>query len=222
MTILPEWIAVDDYLNNLLVPTDDVLEHILAESQAADIPAMNVSPNQGKFLQLMVQICGARTVLEIGTLTGYSAIWMARALPPDGRLITLEFEAAYAALARQHFERAGLTDKILVREGNAVETLPQLAEEQTGPFDMIFVDADKPNNPTYFEWSLKLSRPGTLIILDNVVRRGEVINPRSDDPRVQGTQRVLAMIAAEPRVSATALQLVGSKGYDGFALIRVQ
>jgi predicted O-methyltransferase YrrM len=216
-----QWTAVDRYLTDLLVPADAALEAALGDSAAAGLPAINVSPNQGKLLHLLARLQGARTVLEIGTLGGYSTIWLARALPAGGRLVTLEADAKHAEVARANIARAGLADVVEVRLGPALETLPRLAAEGRGPFDLIFIDADKEGYPDYLTWSLRLSRRGSLIVADNVVRKGAVIDPASDDPRVQGARRFNELLAAEPRVSATAIQTVGSKGYDGFALALV-
>jgi predicted O-methyltransferase YrrM len=215
------WSAVDSYFVDMLVPGDPALDAALAASAAAGLPAINVAPNQGKLLQLLARLVGARAILEIGTLGGYSTIWLARALPPGGRLITLEYDPNHAEVARANLANAGLSETVEVRVGRAVESLPLLAAEGHGPFDLIFIDADKPSNPDYFAWALKLSRPGSLIIIDNVVRNGAVIDPSSADPNVQGVRRVTELIAAEPRVSATALQTVGSKGYDGLAIALV-
>jgi len=213
-----QWSAVDQYITDTLLTPDPVLDAALKASNAAGLPAISVAPNQGKFLQLLAQVRGARSILEIGTLGGYSTIWLARALPVGGRLVTLEFEPAHAVVARANIAHAGLSDVVELRVGAALETLPQLAAERPVPFDFIFIDADKENYPGYFTWALKLSRPGTLIIADNVVRNGAVIDPASSDARVQGVRCLHEMIAAEPRVSATAIQTVGSKGYDGFTL----
>jgi len=187
----------------------------------AELPAHDVSATQGKFLQLLVQIQGARNILEISTLGGYSTIWLARALPTGGRLITLEASEKHAAIARANIERAKLSDVAHVRIGMAIDSLQQIATEGYEPFDLIFIDADKQNNPVYFEWALKLSKPGSLIIGDNVVREGEVIDASSDDPRVLGIRRFYELIASEPRVTATAIQTVGSKGYDEFVIARI-
>ena len=216
-----QWTAVDRHLTNLLVPPEPALEAALAASAAAGLPPIHVSPVQGKLLQLLAQMQGARRILEIGTLGAYSTIWLARALPPGGRLITLEADPKHAEVARANLARAGLTSIVELRLGNAVDTLSQLAAEGHGPFDLIFIDADKPNTPTYFTWALKLSRRGSLIIIDNIVRRGAVVDAASSDPAVQGVRRLLELIAAEARVSATGIQTVGAKGYDGFALARV-
>ncbi len=216
-----QWTAVDRYITDLLVPPDPALDAALQSSDAADLPPIHVAPNQGKLLHLLARTQGARTILEIGTLGGYSTIWLARALPPDGRLITLEVNPACAEVASVNVARAGLADLVEVRLGNALDTLPQLAAEGKGPFDLIFIDADKPSNPEYFAWALRLSRRGSLIIVDNVVRDGEVIDADSEDLSVQGVRRFNALLAAEPRVSATEIQTVGSKGYDGFALALV-
>ncbi|WP_437536943.1 O-methyltransferase [Sorangium sp. So ce726] len=216
-----QWSAVDRYLTDLLVPSDAALDAALAASAAAGLPPINVSPNQGKLLHLLAQIRGARTILEIGTLGGYSTIWLARALPARGRLITLESEPKHAEVARANLDRAGLADIVELRLGRALDTLPKLAAEGRGPFDFIFIDADKPSNPDYFAWALKLSRRGSVIVIDNVVRKGAVIDPESADPSVQGVRRLNKLLAAERRVSATAIQTVGSKGYDGLAIVLV-
>jgi predicted O-methyltransferase YrrM len=215
------WTAVDGYLTELLVKSDPVLEEALRASAAADLPAISVSPNQGKLLMLLAQVHGAKNILEIGTLGGYSTIWLARALPKGGRLITLEAEMKHAEIARTNIARAGLSGVVEVMVGKALDTLPKLAAKGLGPFDLIFIDADKPSNPEYFAWSLKLSRRGSLIIIDNVVRDGKVIDAASDDASIQGVRRMNEMLAAERRVSATAIQTVGSKGYDGFAIALV-
>lgn len=212
------WTAVDCYLADLFVPSDPALDAALAASVAAGLPPINVSPNQGKLLQLLARIQGARNILEIGTLGGYSTIWLARALPAEGRLITLEFEPKHAEVARANLARAGLAGGVELRVGRALDTLPQLAAEGRGPFDLIFIDADKQGTADYFAWALKLSRRGSLIIVDNVVRKGAVIDAASADPSVQGMRRFFDALAAEERVNATVLQTVGSKGYDGFAL----
>jgi predicted O-methyltransferase YrrM len=216
-----QWTAVDRYITDLLVPPDPALDAALQASAAAGLPAINVAPNQGKFLMLLAQIQGARNILEVGTLGAYSTIWLARALPADGHLITLEADPKHAEVARSNIARAGLAQVVELRLGPALETLPRLAAEGAGPFDLIFIDADKPGYPDYFRWALKLSRRGSVIIADNVVRDGAVIDPASDDPRVQGMRRFNELLAAEPRVSATEIQTVGSKGYDGFALALV-
>jgi predicted O-methyltransferase YrrM len=215
------WTAVDQYITDLFVPPDPALDEALKASAAADLPAISVTPNLGKLLMLLAQIQGARNILEIGTLGGYSTIWLARALPRGGRLITLEADQKHAEIARANIVRAGLSDRVEVIVGKGLETLPTLAAKGAGPFDLIFIDADKPSNPDYFAWALKLSRPGSVIIIDNVVRDGAVIDAASEDASVQGVRRMNEIIAAERRVSATAIQTVGSKGYDGFAIARV-
>jgi predicted O-methyltransferase YrrM len=215
------WTAVDRYFTDLFLPSDPMLEAALEASTAAGLPTINVSPPQGKLLHLLARLQGACTILELGTLGGYSTIWLARALPADGRLITLEADSKHADVASANIARAGLAGIVELRLGRAQETLPQLAAEGRGPFDLIFIDADKPGYPDYFAWALKLSRRGTLIIADNVVRKGAVIDGDSSDPNVQGMRRFNEILAAEPRVSATAIQTVGSKGYDGFALALV-
>ena len=216
-----QWTAVDDYFTGLLRPSDPVLDESLAASAAAGLPAIQVSPLQGRLLRLLAQTQGARSILEIGTLGGYSTIWLARALPADGRLVTLEYESRHAEVARDNLARAGLADMVEVRVGAALESLLQLEAESRGPFDGIFIDADKPAYPEYLSWSLRLSRPGSLIIADNVVRNGAVIDAGSHDAGVQGIRRFHELLAAEPRLSATVVQTVGVKGYDGFALARV-
>ena len=216
-----QWTAVDRYLTDTLLSPDAVLEAALKTSAEAGLPSINVTPNQGKLLQLLAQAQGARNILEVGTLGGYSTIWLARVLPPGGRLITLELEPNYAEVARTNIARAGLADVVEWRVGAALETLPQLVAERYGPFDFIFIDADKANYPGYFMWALKLSRRGTVIVADNVVRKGAVIDAASTDPLVLGVRRFHELVAAEPRVSATAIQTVGSKGYDGFTLMIV-
>lgn len=216
------WTAVDRYISEQLIPADAALDAALAASTAAGLPAIQVSAAQGKMLQLLAQAIGARRILELGTLGGYSTIWLARALPADGRLVTLEFDPKHANVARGNLAQAGLAGKVDVRVGRAIDTLPQLVAENAGPFDLIFIDADKVGYPAYFPWALQLSRPGTVIIADNVVRQGAVADPASPDASVQGVQRFTELVAGEPRVSATTIQTVGSKGYDGFALIRVE
>jgi predicted O-methyltransferase YrrM len=216
-----QWTAVDRYFTETLVPSDPVLDAALRANAKAGLPSIDVAPNQGKFLQLLVQLRGARRILEIGTLGGYSSIWMARALPADGLLTTLEFSPKHAEVARANIAHAGLEKLVEIRVGPALETLAKMEKEGTEPFDLIFIDADKPNNPNYLPWALKFSRPGTLLIGDNIVREGEVADASSTDPNVQGQRRFLEMMAAEPRLSATALQTVGSKGYDGFAMALV-
>ncbi|MFE9094196.1 O-methyltransferase [Streptomyces sp. NPDC007264] len=215
------WDDVDAYFTSLLCPTDEVLTAALRDSDAAGLPAISVAPNQGKLLQLLARLQGARRVLEIGTLGGYSTIWLGRALPEDGRLITLEYDAGHAEVARRNLARAGLEGITEVRVGPALESLPKLAEERQEPFDLVFIDADKANNARYVEWALKLTRPGSLIVLDNVVRGGRVTDAGSEDPSVRGTRAALELIATHPRLSGTAVQTVGTKGHDGFALARV-
>jgi predicted O-methyltransferase YrrM len=216
-----QWSAVDRYISDLLLPVDPALDAALAASAAAGLPAINVSPNQGKLLHLLARAQHARTILEIGTLGGYSTIWLARTLAEGGRLTTLEAEPRHAEVARSNIARANLTDVVDIRLGKALEILPGLVSEGLGPFDFVFIDADKENTALYFDWSLKLTRPGSIIIVDNVVRKGAVVNADSDDANVQGVRRFYEKLAAEPRVSATAIQTVGSKGYDGFAIALV-
>jgi predicted O-methyltransferase YrrM len=210
------WEAVDQYFLGKIIGQDAALEEAQRAAEVAGLPPISVTAAQGKLLHLLVRMLGARKVLEIGTLAGYSTIWMARALPPGGKLISLEYEPRHAEVARSNIERAGVSALIEVRVGEALKTLPALESE--GPFDLIFIDADKENNAGYFQWALKLSRPGSVIIVDNVVREGKVADPDSTDENVLGARRVVDLIATEPRVSATAIQTVGSKSYDGFLL----
>jgi len=212
-----QWDAVDGYISGLLVGHDEALEAALEASDAAGLPAIAVAPNQGKLLYLLARLRGARRILEIGTLGGYSTIWLARALPADGRLVTLEYEPKHAEVARANIAGAGLADRVEVRVGPALDTLPGL----NGPFDLVFIDADKPNNPEYLRWALRLTRPGSVIIVDNVVRNGRVADPTSTDPSVIGTRELADLLAEEPSVDATMIQTVGAKGYDGFALALV-
>ena len=212
------WIEIDDYLADCLVAGDDALDAALAASAAAGLPQINVAPNQGKLLMLLARATGARRILEIGTLGGYSTIWLARGLAPDGHLVTLEASPEYAEVARANIDRAGLGHQVEVRVGRAQDTLPGLAGE--GPFDLIFIDADKPGTPGYFQWAVKLSRRGSLIIVDNVVREGAVLDT-DGDANVQGMRRFFELAATDPRVSGTALQTVGAKGHDGLAILLV-
>jgi predicted O-methyltransferase YrrM len=215
------WTAVDQYTTDLLLAPDPVLDAVLAASDAAKLPSINVSPSQGKLLMLLARLAGASQILEIGTLGGYSSIWLARALRPGGRLITLEANSKHAEAARANIARAGFAGSVEVRLGDARAGIQQLVTEGCGPFDLIFIDADKQSIPHYLEWSLKLSRRNTLIIVDNVIRDGALIDGASEDANVQGARRLHEMLAAEPRVSATTIQTVGSKGYDGFTLALV-
>jgi predicted O-methyltransferase YrrM len=216
-----QWTAVERYINNLFVPSDPALEMALETGSAAGLPAINVVPSQGKLLQLLAQTRQAHKILEIGTLGGYSTIWLARALPATGRLITLEIDPKHAEIAQANLARAGLAHLVQIRLGPALETLAKIAAEGSGPFDLIFIDADKPNNPNYFTWALHLARRGSLIIVDNVVRNGAVADAGDRDPSVIGVRRLNEMMAAEPRVSTTIIQTVGSKGYDGLAIALV-
>jgi predicted O-methyltransferase YrrM len=212
------WAEVDNFIADLFVNPDPVLDAALEASEKAGLPEIEVSPSYGKLLFLLAKMTGARKILEIGTLGGYSTIWMARALPKDGRLITLEFDPKHAEVARKNIDRAGFGGIVDVRVGPALDALPKIAAAGEGPFDLIFLDADKPNNPAYFQWALKLSRKGSVIVADNVVRYGALIDDKSTDPRVKGVRNFLEIIAREKRVSATAIQTVGVKGHDGFAL----
>ncbi|MCM7405705.1 O-methyltransferase [Enterobacter cloacae] len=211
-----QWSAVDNFMISSLIPEDEVLSKVLENNQRAGLPEHDVAANQGQLLALFVRMTQARCVLEIGTLGAYSSIWMARALPPDGKLITLEADSTHARVARQNIQLAGLNQRIELIEGPALTSLESFGD--VPPFDLIFIDADKPNNPGYLEWALHYSRPGTVIIGDNVVRDGEVINGQSDDARVQGVRRFIEMMGDNPRLTTTALQTVGVKGWDGFTL----
>lgn len=211
-----QWTAVDNYLVKALIPNDPILKRVLNNNQRAGLPAIDVAANQGQFLALLVRMTRAKRVLEIGTLGGYSTLWMARELPTDGELLTLEADAHHAAVARENLHLAGVDDKVEVLEGPALTTLENLGD--CPPFDLIFIDADKPNNPNYLRWALHYSHPGTLIVGDNVVRDGEVTNPNSSDDRVQGVRAFIEMMGSDPRLTVTALQTVGSKGWDGFTL----
>jgi caffeoyl-CoA O-methyltransferase len=213
-----QWTAVDRYIADLFIPSDPALDAALQATADAGMPLINVAPNQGKLLHILALSLGARAILEIGALGGYSTIWLARALPVGGQLITLEVDPKHASVARANIARAALADVAEVRVGRALDTLPQLAAEGRGPFDLVFIDADKPNTAAYFAWALKLTRRGSLIITDNVVRNGAVIDSGSADASVQGVRQFNAALAAEPRVSATVIQTVGSKGYDGLAV----
>jgi predicted O-methyltransferase YrrM len=219
------WTAVDAYLADHLIAKDDVLEAALRDSEAAELPPIQVTALQGKMLQMFARMVGARRILEVGTLGGYSTIWLARALPDNGRLVTLEAAAKHATVARKNLERAGLmgTDGVRVelREGPALDTLPRLVAEGVGPFDLIFLDADKEHNAEYLQWAIRLSRVGTVIVTDNVVREGSILDAASEDAVVKGTRRFFEAVAAEPHVTATAIQTVSGKKYDGFALLMV-
>jgi predicted O-methyltransferase YrrM len=215
------WCDVDQYIADRLIPRQPAFEAALATSVAEGLPEIQVSECQGKLLQLLVRIHGARRILELGTLGGYSTLWLAGGLPAGGRLVTIEFEEKHAAVARTNLARAGLDKIVDIRVGPALEVLPQLAAEAPAPFDFIFIDANKEDYPEYFTWALRLSRKGTVIIADNVVRQGGVLDPEHSDPRVQAVRRLYDLLAAEPRVTATAIQTVGTKGYDGFVLALV-
>lgn len=212
------WTAVDGYIAEHLVPADPVLEETLRANAAAGLPGIDVAPTHGKLLYLLARMQGARRILEIGTLGGYSTIWLARALPAEGRLVTLEVNPKHAEVASANIAHAGLSGRVELRVGPALESLARLHSEGAAAVDLIFIDADKPNNAAYLEWALRLSRIGTAIVTDNVVRRGAVIDPANTDPLIQGTRSFFEKLSAEPRVEATAIQTVGSKGYDGFAL----
>ena len=212
------WTKVDRYFGGQLIAPDPALDAALAANREAELPAIDVTPLQGKFLELLVRMTNARRILEIGTLGGYSTIWLARALPANGSVVTLELEAKHAAIAASNLERAGLLERVDLRVGRAVDSLQTLVADNAAPFDLIFIDADKAGYPDYLDWSLRLSRPGTVLLADNVVRDGKVIDPKNPDPNIQGVRRFTERIAAEPRLSTTVLQTVGSKGYDGFTL----
>jgi predicted O-methyltransferase YrrM len=212
------WTSVDDYITDLFVPFDPVMQEALAASEAAGLPSISVAPNEGKLLMLLAQVCGARNILEIGTLGGYSTIWLARGMSSGGSLITLEASEKHADIARTNIARADLSGVVEVRVGPALETLPRLAAEARSPFDLIFIDADKEGYAEYFAWALKLARLGSMIIADNVIRDGEILDPANSDPRVQGMRRFNQLLANEPRVKATVIQTVGRKGHDGMAI----
>jgi predicted O-methyltransferase YrrM len=212
------WTSVDRYITKTLIPADPVLDAALTASAEAGLPPIAVAPNQGKWLMILARAIGVRSILEMGSLGGYSTIWLARALPAHGRMITLESDPRHAEVAQANITRAGLADKVEIRLGKALETLPELAAEGNAPFDLIFIDADKENYPGYLEWALRLSRPGSLIIGDNVVRDGKVIDAADPDPAIKGVRRMNEIIASDPRLDATAIQTVGSKGYDGFMI----
>lgn len=215
------WNSVDHYVSDVLVGHDAALENALAESAKAGLPAINVAANQGKMLFLFARMLGARRILEVGTLGGYSTIWLARGLAPGGRVVTLEADPKHAEVARRNLDRAGVGDKVEVVLGKALDTLPVIEANGGGPFDLFFIDADKAGIPDYFRWALKLSRPGSLIVVDNVVRGGAVADAKSEDANVQGVRRFNELVAGEKRVTATTIQTVGIKGYDGFAMVLV-
>ncbi|KUY82908.1 O-methyltransferase [Burkholderia cepacia] len=212
------WNQVDAYFSATLVPSDDALDAALAASDAAGLPAINVAPNQGKLLQLLATIRGARRILEVGTLGGYSTIWLARALPPGGTLVTLELNPEHAKVATRNIARAGFAEVVTVVVGSAKDSLARLVDAGEAPFDFIFIDADKDNNPVYLDAALKLSRPGTVIVVDNVVRGGRVADPGNREPDVAGVRDGFARLAAAPNVTTTAVQTVGQKGWDGFSI----
>ncbi|MBA2315001.1 MAG: O-methyltransferase [Chloroflexi bacterium] len=216
------WAAVDEYLGELFGPDDEHLAAALREGQAAGLPAISVSAPQGRLLYLLARAIGARRILEIGTLAGYSAIWLGRALPPDGRLVTLELDPHHAQVARASLERAGLGDRAEVIVGRALASLAQLGSGDAEPFDLVFIDADKDGYPDYLDWAVRLSRPGALIVADNVVRGGAVADEQDEDPSVVGVRRFLAKVAADDRLEAAVMQVVGAKGHDGLAIIRVR
>jgi predicted O-methyltransferase YrrM len=215
------WDAVDEYVAGLLAPHDEALELAVRTSEEAGLPAIQVSPPQGKLLYLLAKTLGARSILEFGTLGGYSTIWLGRALPEGGRLITLEADSRYAEVAAGNIDRAGLGDVVELRLGPALDLLPGLDEEGAGPFDLTFIDADKVHSPEYFAWALDHSRPGSLIVCDNVVRDGRLVDTSDDDPAIEAQRRLHELLAAEPRVEATTIQTVGGKGYDGFNIALV-
>jgi predicted O-methyltransferase YrrM len=212
------WSAVDDYIAENLLPADTVLEAALRSNRSRGLPAIDVSPAQGKLLYLLARMNGAKRILEVGTLGGYSTIWLARALPKDGKVVTLELEQHHADVAQVNFKMAGLSDRIDLRIGPALKSLEMLGAEKARPFDLVFIDADKPNNPSYLTWAMRLSRPGTVIVCDNVIRDGAVIDLRSGDPNVEGARAAFSFMAKAAGLEATAIQTVGAKGYDGFAI----
>jgi predicted O-methyltransferase YrrM len=215
------WAAVDRYFGDLLAPEDKALTPMLDANREAGLPSIDVPALLGKFLELLVRISGTRRVLEIGTLGGYSTIWLARALPLGGRVVTLEIDPHHAEIARDNLKTAGVLHQVEVRVGRANNTLRAFVDSGAEPFDLIFIDADKKSLPEYLDWSLKLSHPGTVIVVDNVVRDGKVIEPDNPDPDIQGVRRMTEMMAADPRLCATAIPTVGARGYDGFAVALV-
>lgn len=219
---LKTWSAVDGYIAENLFPADTVLEATLRSNRSRGLPAIDVSPAQGKLLYLLAKMNNARRILEIGTLGGYSTIWLARALPADGKVVTLELDRHHADVARVNFSMAGVSERIELRIGPALKSLEEIGKEKGAPFDLVFIDADKPNNPNYLEWAMRLSRPGTVIVCDNVVRDGAVVNEDGSDPDVEGARAALAFMAKEARLEATVIQTVGVKGYDGFAVAVVR
>ncbi len=216
------WQRVDDYLATTLIDDDSTLTEAVSDSIAANLPAIEVTPLQGKLLQLLARMSGARRVLEVGTLGGYSTIWLARGIPHDGRVVTLEVEQKHADVARANLERAGVSEKVEIVVGRGADTLPRIAERGDEPFDLVFIDADKQSNTVYIDWAIRLGHPGTVIVVDNVSRAGEVANPGTGDEMVIGTQRGLELLGSDPRVDATALQTVGAKGWDGVAIAIVR
>jgi caffeoyl-CoA O-methyltransferase len=214
--------SVDLYINNLLAPEDEALKATIQSIADNQIPQISVSPNQGKFLQVLATLCRAQKILEVGTLAGYSTIWLARALSPNGRLVTIEFDPLHARVAQENMQRAGLAEQVDIRIGKAIDVLPEIAAQGIGPFDLIFIDADKPPYAEYYEWALKLSRPGTLIIADNVIREGQVLDPNCSDEKVQGVQRLNRILATDTRVTATIIQTVGEKEHDGMVIAVVR
>lgn len=215
------WSAVDQYIDDELALTDPVLASALAANAEGGLPAIDVTASQGKLLYMLARLAGARRILEIGTLGGYSTIWLARALPADGKLITLEFEPKHAEVAKSNVERAGFSKIVDVRVGAALDSLPVIEAEKGGPFDLFFIDADKVNNPNYFEWAIKLSRRGSVIIVDNVVREGGLADATSEDAAIRASRKVTELVGSDPRVDGTVIQTVGTKGYDGFAIAMV-
>jgi caffeoyl-CoA O-methyltransferase len=222
MTLDSVFLDVEQYVAGLVAQEDEALRRVHRSIEEAGMPSISVSAVEGKLLQVLARLAGARRILEIGTLAGYSTIWMARALPADGRLITIEFDPEHARVARENLARAGVAERVTLREGAALDVLPEIHAEGVGPFDMIFIDADKEPYLEYFQWALRLSRPGTLIVADNVIRSGDVLDPASGDERVTGVRRLNATLAEEERVSAVIVQTVGSKGHDGMALAVVR
>jgi predicted O-methyltransferase YrrM len=215
------WTAVDTYVDSSLSLSDDALSGAIAANAEGGLPSIDVTASQGMLLHLLARAMGAKRVLEIGTLGGYSTIWLARALPDGGRVVTLEFDPKHAAVAKKNIERAGVASTVDVRVGKALDSLPKLASEKGEPFDLIFIDADKVNNPRYFEWAMKLSRRGSLIIVDNVVREGGLADATSEDAAIRASREVVELMGRDPRVEATVMQTVGTKGYDGFAMALV-
>lgn len=216
------WSLVENYFIDQLQPNNEIMEQVIHNNRKNNLPEIDVSPTQGKFLSMLAKIKGAKNILEIGTLGGYSSIWLAQALPEDGRLVTLEFNSAHVKVAEENIKAAGMENKVTIIEGDALETLPTLQQEKMEGFDFIFIDADKPNNPHYIKWAIQLASQGALIVADNVVRDGKVVNENSEDANVQGVREFIDILSSDTRIDSVGIQTVGLKGYDGFIISRVK